>query len=134
MSGIAIRNVVKDFPNGVRAVDDVSLDIGANEIIQLITTIVVVLGMFVVLAPSVAWMTILPMPFIIYGSLLFQRRLAPHYAAVREQVGILNSVLGNNLSGIATVAWGRNLWPVMIAHGLTDTLGFTLLYLGQPIS
>ncbi len=79
------------------------LDIGANEIIQLITTIVVVLGAFVVLAPSVAWMTILPMPFIIYGSLLFQRRLAPRYAAVREQVGILNSVLGNNLSGISTV-------------------------------
>ncbi len=79
------------------------LDIGANEIIQLITTVVVVLGAFAVLAPSVAWMTILPMPFIIYGSLLFQRRLAPRYAAVREQVGILNSVLGNNLSGIATV-------------------------------
>ena len=79
------------------------LDIGANEIIQLITTIVVVLGAFAILAPSVAWMTILPMPFIIYGSLLFQRRLAPRYAAVREQVGILNSVLGNNLSGIATV-------------------------------
>ena len=79
------------------------LDIGANEIIQLITTIVVVLGLFVVMAPSVAWMTVLPMPFIIYGSLLFQRRLAPRYAAVREQVGILNSVLGNNLSGIATV-------------------------------
>lgn len=79
------------------------LDIGANEIIQLITTVVVVLGAFAVLAPSVAWMTILPMPFIIYGSLLFQRRLAPRYAAVREQVGILNSVLGNNLGGIATV-------------------------------
>lgn len=79
------------------------LDIGANEIIQLITTIVVVLGAFIVLAPSVSWMTILPMPFIVYGSLLFQRRLAPRYAAVREQVGILNSVLGNNLSGIATV-------------------------------
>lgn len=79
------------------------LDVGANEIIQLITTIVVVLGAFIVLAPTVAWMTILPMPFIVYGSLLFQRRLAPRYAKVREQVGILNSVLGNNLSGIATV-------------------------------
>jgi ATP-binding cassette, subfamily B, bacterial len=79
------------------------LDIGANEIIQLITTIVVVLGVFVVLAPSVAWMTVLPMPFIIYGSLKFQQRLAPRYAAVREQVGILNGFLSNNLSGIATV-------------------------------
>ena len=79
------------------------LDVGANEIIQLITTIVVVMAMFLAAAPSVAWMTVLPIPFIVYGSLLFQRRLAPRYAAVREQVGILNSVLGNNLSGIATV-------------------------------
>ncbi len=79
------------------------LDVGANEIIQLVTTIVVVLGAFIVLAPTVAWMTILPMPFIIYGSLKFQQRLAPRYAAVRDQVGVLNSVLSNNLGGIATV-------------------------------
>ncbi len=79
------------------------LDIGANEIIQLITTIVVVLGMFLIAAPSVTWLTVLPIPFIVYGSLKFQQRLAPRYAAVREQVGILNSFLSNNLSGIATV-------------------------------
>jgi len=79
------------------------LDIGANEIIQLVTTIVVVIGGFAITAPSVTWLTILPIPFIVYGSLKFQQRLAPRYAAVREQVGILNSFLSNNLSGIATV-------------------------------
>ncbi len=79
------------------------LDIGANDIIQLVTTVVVIGGIFIVLAPSVAWMTILPMPFIIYGSLKFQDKLAPKYAAVREQVGILNGYLSNNLSGIATI-------------------------------
>ncbi len=79
------------------------LDIGANEIIQLVTTIVAVLAMFIVAAPSVTWLTVLPIPFIVYGSLKFQQRLAPRYAAVREQVGILNSFLSNNLSGIATV-------------------------------
>ncbi|MDX1417932.1 MAG: ABC transporter ATP-binding protein, partial [Candidatus Promineifilaceae bacterium] len=79
------------------------LDVGANDIIQLITTVVVVMGAFIIIAPSVAWMTILPMPFIVWGSLRFQDRLAPKYAAVREQVGILNGMLSNNLSGIATV-------------------------------
>ena len=79
------------------------LDIGANEIIQLITTIVVVIGGFLIAAPSVTWLTVVPIPFIVYGSLKFQQRLAPRYAAVREQVGILNSFLSNNLSGIATV-------------------------------
>lgn len=79
------------------------LDVGANDIIQLVTTVVVIGGLFVVLAPTVAWMTILPMPFIVYGSLKFQDKLAPKYAAVREQVGILNGYLSNNLSGIATI-------------------------------
>ncbi len=79
------------------------LDVGANDIIQLITTIVVIGGIFLVLAPSVAWMTILPMPFIVYGSIKFQDKLAPKYSAVRDQVGMLNSYLANNLSGIATV-------------------------------
>jgi ATP-binding cassette subfamily B protein len=79
------------------------LDVGANDIIQLITTVIVIGGAFIVLAPSVAWMTILPMPFVIWGTLKFQQKLAPKYAAVREQVGFLNGFLGNNLGGIATV-------------------------------
>ena len=79
------------------------LDIGANEILQLITSIMVIGGMFIVLVPSVAWMTILPMPIIIWGSIRFQKLLAPRYAAVREQVGVLNSQLSNNLGGIATI-------------------------------
>lgn len=79
------------------------LDVGANDIIQLVTTVIVVMGAFIVLTPSVAWMTILPMPFIIYGSIKFQDKLAPKYAAVRKQVGILNGHLANNISGIATV-------------------------------
>ena len=33
----------------------------------------------------------------------FQRALAPRYTAVREQVGMLNHQLANNLSGIATI-------------------------------
>lgn len=79
------------------------LDVGANDLIQVATTVIVIGGIFIGVAPSVAWMALLPMPLVIYGSVWFQRRLAPRYAAVREQVGILNSQLSNNLSGIATI-------------------------------
>jgi ATP-binding cassette, subfamily B, bacterial len=79
------------------------LDVGANEIWQLLTTIVVIGGIFIVIAPEIAWMTILPMPFIVWGSIRFQKKLAPRYARMREQVGILNSQLGNNLGGMATI-------------------------------
>jgi len=79
------------------------LDVGANDILQLMTTVIAVMVAFLVLAPSVAWMTIVPMPFIIFGSIKFQDKLAPKYAAVRDQVGVLNGHLSNNLSGIATI-------------------------------
>ena len=79
------------------------LDIGANQILQVVTTVMVIGGIFFYLAPSVAWMAVLPMPFIIWGSIRFQRYLAPRYAKVRELVGLLNGQLSNNLSGIATI-------------------------------
>jgi ATP-binding cassette, subfamily B, bacterial len=79
------------------------LDGGANDILQVVTTVIVVGGLFIAAAPSVAWLALLPMPFVIWGSLKFQERLAPRYAAVREQVGMLNSQLSNNLTGIATI-------------------------------
>ncbi|MBP7964850.1 MAG: ABC transporter ATP-binding protein [Caldilineaceae bacterium] len=79
------------------------LDGGANEIYQLVTTVIVIGAIFLYSAPSVTWMAVLPMPFVFWGSLVFQRRLAPRYASVREQVGILNGQLSNNLGGIATI-------------------------------
>src|SRR5258708_3766970 len=48
-------------------------------------------------------------------------------------VGMFPIFVGGLLSGIVSVAWGRNLWPVIVAHGLVDTLGFTFLYLGIPL-
>jgi ATP-binding cassette subfamily B protein len=79
------------------------LDVGANDIIQVITTIVIIGTVFFILAPGVAWMAMLPMPFILSGSVAFQKFLAPRYAEVREKVGLLNGRLSNNLSGITTI-------------------------------
>jgi ATP-binding cassette subfamily B protein len=79
------------------------LDVGANDIIQVTTTIVIVSSTFFILAPHVAWMAIIPMPFILFGSVAFQKLLAPRYADVREKVGLLNARLSNNLSGITTI-------------------------------
>ncbi len=79
------------------------LDGGANDIIQVATTVVIIGGAIIILAPSVAWMALLPMPFILWGSVAFQRLLAPRYAEVREKVGFLNSRLANNLGGITTI-------------------------------
>jgi len=79
------------------------LNDGANEVLQVATTVIVIGGAFFILAPSVAWMAMLPIPFILWGSIAFQRRLAPRYAEVREKVGLLNGQLSNNLTGITTI-------------------------------
>lgn len=79
------------------------LDVGANEIIQVLTTVIIVGGTFFILTPDNAWMAIIPIPIIVWGSIAFQGWLAPRYAEVREKVSILNSRLANNLSGITTI-------------------------------
>jgi ATP-binding cassette, subfamily B, bacterial len=79
------------------------LDIGANEIIQVLTTVIIIGGTYLILTPQLSWMAILPIPFILWGSIAFQKKLAPRYADVREKVSLLNSRLANNLSGITTI-------------------------------
>ncbi|TVQ47553.1 MAG: ABC transporter ATP-binding protein [Gloeocapsa sp. DLM2.Bin57] len=79
------------------------LDIGANEILQVLTTVVVISLAFFVITPDTAWMAMLPIPLIFWGSLAFQKLLAPRYAEVREKVSSLSSRLSNNLSGITTI-------------------------------
>jgi ATP-binding cassette subfamily B protein len=79
------------------------LDKGASDLLQVATTVVVIGGAFVVLAPSVAWMAMAPMPFIVWFAVWFQRRLEPRYADVRAEVGLLNSTLAGNLGGVATI-------------------------------
>jgi ATP-binding cassette subfamily B protein len=79
------------------------LDVGANEILQVLTTVVIISGAFFIFTPNIAWMAMLPIPFILAGSIGFQNLLAPRYSLVREKVSLLNSRLSNNLSGIMTI-------------------------------
>jgi ATP-binding cassette subfamily B protein len=79
------------------------LDGGANEVIQVMTTVIVIGAAFFAASPAVAVLSMLPIPLIIWGSIAFQNRLAPLYADVREKVSFLNGQLSNNLSGITTI-------------------------------
>jgi len=79
------------------------LDTGADQIIQTLTTVVVIGAIFFVIDPAVAWIGVLPIPFILWGSFAFVKRIAPRYRAVRDQAGFLNGALANNLGGIATI-------------------------------
>ena len=79
------------------------LDRGANQLLQLLTTVLVVgIGMAMV-APEVALYAYLPIPLILWGSIRFQRQLAPRYREVRARAGDLASRLANNLGGMLTI-------------------------------
>src|SRR5690625_1198230 len=54
-------------------------------------------------APEIGWMALFPMPFIIWGSIWFQKKLEPRYRVVREKASDNSSQLLNNLGGMATI-------------------------------
>ncbi|MGG6269909.1 ABC transporter ATP-binding protein [Leptolyngbya sp. AN03gr2] len=76
----------------------------ANNIIQIVSAVLILMvGAFLVLPVEIAIASMLPMPFILLGSLRYQKLLEPRYDRVREQVGDLNARLENNISGITTI-------------------------------
>jgi len=79
------------------------LDQGANDLFQVATTVFVVGGIMLFLAPEVAIWAILPVPIIVGGSFLFQRKIGVRYSNVRKEVSDLNATLNNNLQGITTI-------------------------------
>jgi ATP-binding cassette, subfamily B, bacterial len=79
------------------------LDGGANEVLQVGCTVVVIGAIFFAASPTLAILSFLPIPIILFGSFQFQRKIAPRYSDLRERVGLLNAQLANNLGGIATI-------------------------------
>ena len=79
------------------------LDMGANDIIQTLTTVITIGSIFFFISPTIAALSFLPIPFILWGSFYFQKKVAPRYTGVREEAGLLASMLVNNLSGMATI-------------------------------
>lgn len=79
------------------------LDLGVNQIIQVLTTVVVIGTLFFVISPLIAIFAFAPIPVIIFGAFWFQKRAQPLYAEVRNNAGLIAARLNNNLSGIATI-------------------------------
>ncbi|WP_320664697.1 ABC transporter ATP-binding protein [Prochlorococcus sp. MIT 1223] len=89
------------------------LDQGANQILQLIITVFLVGGAMAFLAPGVAFFAFIPIPIILWGSIRFQRNLAPRYKEVRERAGDIAARLNNNLGGIVTIkSFATEDWEV----------------------
>ncbi len=79
------------------------LDGGANSIIQTMTSVLAVGGIFFYLAPSVAVLAMIPIPVIILAAFFYKGKAEPLYANVRNQAGKVASRLTSALGGVLTI-------------------------------
>jgi ATP-binding cassette subfamily B protein len=79
------------------------LNTGANDLIQIFISSLLVGAVFFFLTSSLAVLALLPIPLILFGAFWFQKRLAPRYAAAREAAATVSARLNNNLAGMATI-------------------------------
>ncbi len=79
------------------------LNTGANDLIQVFVSSILVGAIFFSLTASTAVLALLPVPLILFGAFWFQKRLYPRYAFAREAAAGVSNRLNNNLSGMSTI-------------------------------
>ncbi len=92
----------------------------AHALPDLASNLLVVLGvavMLFVINPLLALLTLIPVPFVLWASTLFSRKVAPMFRVNQRVLGHLNGVLQDNLSGmkeIQTFAQEKNVHNRMV--------------------
>ena len=79
------------------------LDVGLPSILQTTLNVLLVGAVFAASSLTLLIVAFLPIPLIVLGSLVFQRRLEPLYARVRQAVADLSGALSANLAGVSTI-------------------------------
>ena len=79
------------------------LNNGINQMIQITVSTVIIGMIFFYISPLIATIAVLPVPIIFLVSIFFQNKLSPRYKSIREKVGLLNSLIVNNLMGIKVI-------------------------------
>lgn len=79
------------------------LNNGANSILQVASAIVFIGSVFFAIAPDIAFVAILPIPLILWGTSRYKRLAEPLYASVREKAALIAGRLTANIGGITTI-------------------------------
>jgi ATP-binding cassette subfamily B protein len=79
------------------------LNTGVNELVQLAVLFVFGFAVMFPISWQLSLVAVAPIPVILWGSLLYQKRIEPRYRRVREGVGGLASRLENNIAGIQVI-------------------------------
>jgi ATP-binding cassette subfamily B protein len=95
----ALSTILNDDINQL----ELFLSQGINSLVQQVANIVLVSAIFFIVAPSLAWVALLPIPVILWTSSYFQERIEKLYDGIRKQVAGINSQLVTNINGIAAI-------------------------------
>jgi ATP-binding cassette, subfamily B, bacterial len=79
------------------------LNTGFNELVQIGVLFAFSFAVMLPISWQLSLVGMAPIPVILWGSLLYQRRIEPRYRRVREGVGGLASRLENNIGGIHVI-------------------------------
>jgi ATP-binding cassette subfamily B protein len=82
---------------------EVFLKSSANDVVQLMMNVAIVGPLFYYVAPSLLYIAVLPIPFLIWVSFGFIDRSTEPHARTREHAAALNNQLVTNLSGVAVI-------------------------------
>jgi len=79
------------------------LDDGPNAILEVATNVLVIVGAFAIIGPHIAWIALLPIPFVAWLAVRYQDHTGSIYAAMQRLSGAISRLIVNNFSGIATI-------------------------------
>lgn len=74
-----------------------------NELLQIVVLIIFSAIAFWLLSWQLALISMLTIPFVVAGSLFYQKLIAPYYRDIRQAVGDMNNRLENNIGGMQVV-------------------------------
>lgn len=96
----------------------------ANYLIRVGTTLALLVAVFLVFAPEIAWLAFLPVPIVAYLSFYYQEHVAPDLAIVGKDASLLGGQLVNNLQASATIkSFGAEDFEVDRIRRLSEAFG-----------
>lgn len=78
----------------------------AHAVPDLVTNILILIGtgtLLFVINPLLAALTLIPIPFLIFGGVVFVKRIRPNFRKAQATLGDLNAVVQDNISGIKEI-------------------------------
>ncbi len=79
------------------------LEDGINQILQIVSSTLLIGIIFLYFSPLITLFAICPIPFILGGAFYFQHQLEPKFLNVRNKAANIAQALANNLTGLMTI-------------------------------